>query len=81
MQRHSVPPRPHHFYSADKNTGDDVCDLVSVIHMAEYIADEHLHVQDKEWYQFEHDVLKHFDISVQEFMEIKGDILANLNGE
>ncbi len=69
------------FTSADKNTGDDVCDLISIIHMAEYIADEHLHVQDKEWHIFEHDVLKHFDISVQEFLEFKGDILANLNGE
>jgi HD-like signal output (HDOD) protein len=72
---------PTIFTSADKNTGADVCDLVGIIHMAECIADEHLHVQDKEWNRFEHDVLKHFDISVQEFLEIKGDILAHLNDE
>lgn len=69
------------FRSADKNAGADVCDLISIIHMAEYIADEHLHVKDKEWHHFEQDVLKHFDISAQEFLEIKGDILAHLNGE
>lgn len=69
------------FTSANKNTGADVCDLVSIIHMAEYIADEHLHVKEKEWHRFEHEVLKHFDISAQEFLELKGDILAHLNGE
>jgi hypothetical protein len=34
-----------------------------------------------EWPQFEQGVLKHFEISGQEFSELKGDILAFLNGE
>lgn len=69
------------FTSADKNTGTKVSDLIGIIHMAEYIVDEHLHVKEKEWPQFEHEVLKHFDLSMQEFLELKGDILAYLNGE
>lgn len=69
------------FSSAAETVGEDVCDLIGIIHMAECIADEHLHVIDKEWPQFEQDVLKHFEISEQEFSEIKGDILARLNGD
>jgi HD-like signal output (HDOD) protein len=64
-----------------EDTGVDVCDLIGIIHIAEYIADEHLHVEDKEWPQFEHDVLNHLNISAQELLEVKGDILAQLNGE
>jgi HD-like signal output (HDOD) protein len=55
--------------------------LIGIVHMAECIADEHLLVREKSWHQFEHEVLKHFEMSVQEFSEIKGDILAFLNGE
>jgi hypothetical protein len=49
--------------------------------MAECIADEHLLVRDKAWPTVEKDVLKHFEMSAQEFSELKGDILAFLNGE
>jgi HD-like signal output (HDOD) protein len=69
------------FTSTSENAGTDVRNLIGIVHMAECIADEHLHVRDKEWHQFEHDVLKHFEMSVQEFAEIKGDLLAYLNGE
>jgi HD-like signal output (HDOD) protein len=55
--------------------------LIGIVHMAECIADEHLLVREKTWHQFEHEVLKHFEMSAQEFSEIKGDILAFLNGE
>lgn len=69
------------FTSKDGHAGTDVCTLIGMVHMAECILDEHLNVRDKEWHQFEHDVLKHFDMSAQEFTELKGDILAFLNGE
>lgn len=52
-----------------------------IVHMAECIADEHLFVRDKEWHQFGSGVLKYFDISEQEFSELKGDVLAYLDGE
>lgn len=64
-----------------KGTRSNICDLIGIVHMAECIADEHLFVRDKEWYQFEQSVLKYFDMSEQEFSELKGDVLAYLNGE
>lgn len=69
------------FSASAESIGEDVCDLIGVIHMAECIADEHLHTRVKEWPQFERNVLAHFEISEQEFSELKGDILAFLNGE
>lgn len=72
---------PDIFTSADKAARTDVCDLIGIVHMAECIADEHLFVRDKEWHQFGPGVLKYFDISEQEFSELKGDVLAYLNGE
>ena len=75
----------HHdqnIYASDaEHIGDDVRDLIGIIHMAECITDEHLNVREKEWPQFEQSVLKHFNIAEQEFSEIKGDILAFLNDE
>lgn len=69
------------FSSGAENTGDDVLDLIGIIHMAECVTDEHLHVRDKEWPQFEEHVLGHFSISGNEFAELKGDMLAYLNGD
>jgi HD-like signal output (HDOD) protein len=69
------------FSSKDEHAGSDVCNLIGIVHMAECIADEHLSVRDKEWHHFERDVLRHFEMSAQEFLELKGDILAFLNGE
>ena len=59
----------------------EVYDLIGILHMAECITDEHLHVNEKEWPRFERDVLHHFEMSAQEFAELKDDILAVLNGE
>lgn len=69
------------FDSLGGNARTNVCDLVGIMHMAECIADEHLFVRDKEWHQFEQEVLKYFEMSEQEFSELKGDILAFLDGE
>lgn len=69
------------FASPRDNARNDICDLIGIVHMAECIADEHLFVKDKEWHQFERVVLKYFEMSEQEFSELKGDILAYLNGE
>lgn len=74
----------HHdpaIFASGGNARTDVCDLIGIVHMAECIADEHLFVRDKEWHQFEQKVLKYFDMSEQEFSELKGDVLAYLNGE
>lgn len=72
---------PDIFDSISKNIRTDICDLIGIVHMAECIADEHLFVRDKEWHQFEENVLKYFEITAQDFSELKGDILAYLNGE
>lgn len=69
------------FSSTDEYAGTDVCNLIGIMHMAECIADDHLSARDKEWPQVEKDVLGHFDMSAQEFSELKGDILAFLDGE
>lgn len=71
----------HHDASIFANGEADVCNLIGIVHMAEYIVDEHLNVRDKEWHLHEQDVLKHFEMSTQEFSELKEDILAFLNGE
>lgn len=69
------------FTSASEHIGNSVCSLIGIVHMAECITDEHMLVRDKEWPLFEHDVLKHFEMSQQDFIELKGDLLAFLNGE
>ncbi len=58
-----------------------VCDLIGMIHMAEYIVDEHMSVRDMEWPNVARAVLRHFVLSESEFAEIRGDMLAFLNGE
>ena len=58
----------------------EVCNLIGIVHMAECIVDEHLNAKS-EWQQFERHVLEHFELSAQEFFELKQDILAYLNGE
>ncbi|MFH2140178.1 MAG: HDOD domain-containing protein [Pseudomonadota bacterium] len=77
--------RFHHdatiFGSTGVHAGDDVRDLIGLIHMAECVTDEHLHVRDKEWDRHGGDVLAHFELSEQEFSELRSDMLAFLNGE
>ena len=72
---------PTIFSEISGNIEPSVRNLIAIVHMAECIADEHLLVRDRAWPQFEHIVLKHFEISSHEFFELKGDILAFLNGE
>lgn len=72
---------PDIFASSCGKGRSKACDLIAMVHMAECIADEHLFVRDKEWLQFEQEILKHFEMSEQEFSELKGDVLAYLNGE
>jgi HD-like signal output (HDOD) protein len=69
------------FTSPGDHAGDDVRDLIGLIHMAECVADEHLHVRDKEWTIHGENVLAHFGLSEQEFSELKSDMLEFLNGE
>jgi HD-like signal output (HDOD) protein len=75
----------HHDPTIFSETSGDiepaVRNLIAIIHMAECIADEQLLVRATSWLKFEPVVLKHFDISANEFFELKGDILAHLNGE
>lgn len=59
----------------------EVCDLIGIMHIAQYIADEHLDTEPKEWYRFERAVLKHLELSPQEFSELKSDLLTELRGE
>ncbi|MBU3904062.1 MAG: HDOD domain-containing protein [Gammaproteobacteria bacterium] len=69
------------FTSPDNRAGADVRDLIGLIHMAENVTDEHLHVRDKDWDKHGELVLAHFELSEQEFSELKWDMLAFLNGE
>lgn len=77
--------RYHHdaeiFSSPSDNAAEDVRDLIGLIHMAVCVTDEHLHVRDKEWDIHGEDVLAHFEMSEQEFSELKSDMLAFLNGD
>ncbi len=57
------------------------CDLIGIMHMAQYIADVHLHAEPKEWFRFERAVLKHLSLSTQEFSEMRNDMLEYLNDE
>ncbi len=72
---------PEVFTSPTDHTGEDVRDLVGLIHMSECVTDEHLHVRDKEWDTHGTHVLAHFEMTEQEFNELKWDMLAFLNGE
>lgn len=69
------------FSESSGNIETTVRNLIAMIHMAECIANEHLLTNDKAWLEFEKDVLEHLEMSKQEFSELKGDILAFLNGE
>lgn len=64
-----------------EDTEASVRNLIAIVLMAEAIADEHLLVRDKKWPEVEDLVLRHFEISAQEFSELQDDILAFLNGE
>lgn len=68
------------FTPGDGYVGTDVCTLIGMIQMAECIADEHLNTKDREWPVYERVVLKHFEMSKQEFFEMKQDILLFLSG-
>jgi HD-like signal output (HDOD) protein len=68
------------FSSTDAAIEAEVCNLIGIVHMAECIVDEHLNAKG-EWHQFEGAVLKYFELSAQEFFELKQDVLAFLNGE
>lgn len=69
------------FSSPSAQIGNEVFDLIGLVHMAECIVDEHLHVKDKEWHLYAHDVLQHFEMHEHEFTELKDDMLAHLNDE
>lgn len=69
------------FTSISEHADASVRNLIGIMHMAECITDEHLLVRDKEWPLFERDVLKHFEMSAQDFLELKGDILEFLSAE
>jgi putative nucleotidyltransferase with HDIG domain len=75
----------HHDATIFKSPGDigrrTICDLVGLIYMAECVVDEHMHVRDMEWPTVARPVLKHFELTEQEFSDTKGDMLAYLNGE
>ncbi|MDD2702025.1 MAG: HDOD domain-containing protein [Sideroxydans sp.] len=77
--------RFHHddaiFTSPSSRAGEDVRDLIGVIHMATCVTDEHLHVREKEWDVHGEHVLAHFELTEQEFAELKWDMLSYLNGE
>jgi HD-like signal output (HDOD) protein len=68
------------FSSSSETIEPEICSLIGIVHMAEYIVDEHLNAKS-EWHQFEREVLRHFEMSGQEFFELKQDILAFLSGE
>lgn len=69
------------FHAANSAVEEEVRNLVGIVHMAECIVDEHLSAKGGEWPLFEQAILEHFELSAQEFFELKQDILAVLNGE
>jgi HD-like signal output (HDOD) protein len=61
--------------------GKDVCRLIGIVQMAEMIVDEHLCHKNLEWEQNETEVLACIGLTMQEFLEMKDDMLCFLNGE
>jgi len=61
--------------------GQDVCRLIGIVYMAELIVDEHLCQENPEWERVETEVLPCLGLSMQEFGEMKEDLLCFLNGE
>lgn len=83
--RVSTAIRFHHddtiFTSPGSHAGEDVRDLIGLIHMAECVTDEHLHVREPEWGVHSEHVLTHFEMSEHEFSELKWDMLSHLAGD
>lgn len=70
---------PTIFSSPGEHASTDARNLIGLIHMSEYIADEHLLHPNQEWDMFKREVLAFFEMSEQEFLELKGDTLALLS--
>ncbi len=71
----------HTIFSSIKEAIDaEICNLIGIVHMAECIVDEYLGTKS-EWPRFELAVLRHLEMSTQEFFELKQDNLAILSGE
>lgn len=67
------------FSSPGENANMEVRNLIGLIHMSEYIADEHWLHLNLEWNIIKRDVLAFFEISEGDFHELKGDILEILS--
>lgn len=71
----------HHDISIFDSISEEVCRLISIVHMAELIVDEYLCRGNPEWEKFEATVLICLGLSGDEFREFKDDMLGFLNGE
>lgn len=61
--------------------GQDVIRLAGIVNMAEMLVDEHFLQKHPAWNDIEADVLHYFEMSEQDFAELKDDTLGWLNEE
>ncbi|MBI1173661.1 MAG: HDOD domain-containing protein [Sideroxydans sp.] len=59
----------------------EIIRLIGVVHMAELVVDEHFCQHSPDWEAVAADVLHYFDMSEQDFSELKDDTLDWLNQE
>ncbi len=58
----------------------EVCNWVSIIRAADSLVDTHLNLRNDSWLKWEPFVLKHLQISRQEFDEMRSDVITALRG-
>jgi HD-like signal output (HDOD) protein len=58
----------------------EICNWASIVQAADSIVDTHLNLPGNGWNKWEALVLKHLQLSAQEFDELKSDIISALRG-
>lgn len=69
------------FASVSDYQSIEICNWISVIHAAEYIADSHLNQNNDSWAIWQPRVLKHLQFSEREFADLRSDVVAVLSGD
>lgn len=69
------------FSISGEHISKEIIRLVGIVHMAELIVDEHFCQNNLDWEQIAADVLYYFEMSEQDFADLKDDTLDWLNEE
>lgn len=69
------------FSSASDSASNEICNWVAILQAAEYAVDSHLGLPNESWEIWRPHVLKHLQLSAQEFDESRSDVLNLLQGD